>query len=66
MKIPNASCTSLDLKKTLKCWTSLSKASWRKEDVKERVPKGAPKTLMPPIKVQKHMAQDPHTGELNT
>jgi hypothetical protein len=37
----------------------------RKKDVKERDPKKTSKTLMPPIGVQKHMAQDPHIGELD-
>jgi hypothetical protein len=31
----------------------LSKTSWKKEEMKERDPKGTPKTLMPPTGVHK-------------
>jgi len=53
MKIPNATGTSPNLARAFMCYTSSSKTSWKKKDVKERDPKGTPKTLMPQIWVHK-------------
>ncbi len=39
--------------KGIHVYTSSSKTSWKKKDVKERDPKGTPKTLMPQIWVHK-------------
>jgi hypothetical protein len=42
----------------------LSKASWRKEDVKEKNPKGTPKMLMPPIGIHKFNGGENPDGNL--
>jgi hypothetical protein len=44
--------------------TSSSKASWIKEEVKENDPKGTPKTLMPPIGVNKPNGNENLEGNL--
>jgi hypothetical protein len=64
MNIPNATYRSF--RKGIEMLNIIVQSILKKKDVKERDPKRTPKTLMPPITVQKHTVQDPHIHELNT
>jgi len=60
----NPKYTSPNLGKTSMCWKSSSKASWRKEEMKESDLKRTPKTLMPSTRVHKPNGSENSKGNL--